>query len=94
MSDAESSEDEIEPKLKYARLSNDIQNILSKSSATSIAVHPKVTTDILDHFCIALPLEFFKHLEVGATINPFPFSKPFPIRFLFYMENIEFLCFF
>lgn len=42
MSDAESSEDEIEPKLKYARLSNDIQNILSKSSATSIAVHPKV----------------------------------------------------
>lgn len=42
MSDSESSEDEIEPKLKYVRLSNDIQSILLKSSATSIAVHPKV----------------------------------------------------
>lgn len=42
MSDTESSEDEIEPKLKYARLSNGIQNILSTSSATSVAVHPKV----------------------------------------------------
>lgn len=42
MSETESSEDEIEPKLKYVRLSNDIQNILLKTSATSIAIHPKV----------------------------------------------------
>lgn len=41
MSDTESSEDEIEPKLKYVRLSNDLQSILLKSSATCIAVHPK-----------------------------------------------------
>lgn len=47
MSDTESSEDEIEPKLKYARLSNDIQNILSKSSATSVAVHPKVIINFM-----------------------------------------------
>ncbi|KAJ8916506.1 hypothetical protein NQ315_000148 [Exocentrus adspersus] len=40
-SDTESSEDEIEPKLKYVRLSNDLQSILLKSSATCIAVHPK-----------------------------------------------------
>ncbi|CAG9831675.1 unnamed protein product [Diabrotica balteata] len=40
-SDTESSEDEIEPKLKYVRLSNDVQNILLASSATYIAVHPK-----------------------------------------------------
>ncbi|CAH0548772.1 unnamed protein product [Brassicogethes aeneus] len=41
MSDTESSEDEIEPKLKYIRLSNDLQSILLKTSATCIAVHPK-----------------------------------------------------
>ncbi|XP_056634578.1 vacuolar protein sorting-associated protein 41 homolog isoform X1 [Diorhabda sublineata] len=40
-SDTESSDDEIEPKLKYVRLSNDVQNILLTSSATCIAVHPK-----------------------------------------------------
>ncbi|CAG9814950.1 unnamed protein product [Phaedon cochleariae] len=40
-SDTESSEDEIEPKLKYVRLSNGLQSILLKSSATCIAVHPK-----------------------------------------------------
>ncbi|CAH1107551.1 unnamed protein product [Psylliodes chrysocephalus] len=40
-SDTESSEDEIEPKLKYVRLSNDVQQILLTSSATCIAVHPK-----------------------------------------------------
>ncbi|KAJ8982241.1 hypothetical protein NQ317_013543 [Molorchus minor] len=41
MSDTESSEDDIEPKLKYVRLSNDLQSILLKSSATCIAVNPK-----------------------------------------------------
>ncbi|KAJ3651990.1 hypothetical protein Zmor_017992 [Zophobas morio] len=40
-SDTESLEDEIEPKLKYVRLSNDLQNILLTSSATCIGVHPK-----------------------------------------------------
>jgi hypothetical protein len=43
-SDTESLEDEIEPKLKYVRLSNDLQNILLTSSATCIGVHPKVCT--------------------------------------------------
>ncbi|XP_015836358.1 vacuolar protein sorting-associated protein 41 homolog isoform X2 [Tribolium castaneum] len=40
-SETESLEDEIEPKLKYVRLSNDLQNILLTSSATCIGVHPK-----------------------------------------------------
>ncbi|XP_074029511.1 vacuolar protein sorting-associated protein light [Leptinotarsa decemlineata] len=40
-SDTESSEDEIEPKLKYVRLSNDLQSILLTSCAKCIAVHPK-----------------------------------------------------
>ncbi|XP_030754784.1 vacuolar protein sorting-associated protein 41 homolog [Sitophilus oryzae] len=41
MSDSECSEDEIEPKLKYVRLSNDLARILSTTSATCIAVHTK-----------------------------------------------------
>lgn len=41
-SETESFEEEIEPKLKYERLLNDIQSILLKSSATCIAVHHKV----------------------------------------------------
>ncbi|XP_060533869.1 vacuolar protein sorting-associated protein 41 homolog [Cylas formicarius] len=40
-SDSDNSDDEIEPKLKYVRLSNDLQSILLKSSATCIAVHTK-----------------------------------------------------
>ncbi|CAB3364914.1 Hypothetical predicted protein [Cloeon dipterum] len=35
------SSEEIEPKLKYARITNDLQNILCKDAASSIAVHPK-----------------------------------------------------
>lgn len=35
------SSEEIEPKLKYARLTNDVQNILCKDEANCIAVHPK-----------------------------------------------------
>lgn len=42
MSDSECSEDEIEPKLKYVRLSNDLTRILSTTSATCIAIHTKV----------------------------------------------------
>ncbi|XP_066257925.1 vacuolar protein sorting-associated protein 41 homolog [Euwallacea similis] len=41
MSDSEYSEDEIEPKLKYVRLGNDLKKILNKTSATCIAVHTK-----------------------------------------------------
>ncbi|XP_019871833.1 vacuolar protein sorting-associated protein 41 homolog [Aethina tumida] len=41
VSDTESSEEDIEPKLKYVRLSNDLQSILLKTSATCIAVHSK-----------------------------------------------------
>ncbi|KAK9887593.1 hypothetical protein WA026_023476 [Henosepilachna vigintioctopunctata] len=38
---SDTEEEEIEPKLKYIRLSNDIQSILLKSAATCICVHPK-----------------------------------------------------
>ena len=37
-----STSEEIEPKLKYVRLTNDLQNILTKDAASCIAVHPKV----------------------------------------------------
>ncbi|XP_059477900.1 vacuolar protein sorting-associated protein 41 homolog [Neocloeon triangulifer] len=35
------SSEEIEPKLKYVRITNDLQNILCKDAASCIAVHPK-----------------------------------------------------
>ncbi|KAL3270997.1 hypothetical protein HHI36_021499 [Cryptolaemus montrouzieri] len=38
---SDTEEEEIEPKLKYVRLSNDLQSILLKSAATCICVHPK-----------------------------------------------------
>lgn len=38
----EEEEEEIEPKLKYERLSNDISQILKRDAASCIAVHPKV----------------------------------------------------
>lgn len=41
MSESECSEEEIEPKLKYVRLKNDLKNILDNTSATCIAVHTK-----------------------------------------------------
>ncbi|KAL1502552.1 hypothetical protein ABEB36_007677 [Hypothenemus hampei] len=41
MSDSEYSEDEIEPKLKYVRLGNDLKMTLNNTSATCIAVHTK-----------------------------------------------------
>lgn len=41
-SDSEWSEDEIEPKLKYVRLNNDLKKLLNNTSATCIAVHTKV----------------------------------------------------
>ncbi|GLG97383.1 Protein of unknown function [Gryllus bimaculatus] len=34
--------EEAEPKLKYVRMMNDVQNILTKDAASCIAVHPKV----------------------------------------------------
>ncbi|CAL1533068.1 unnamed protein product [Lymnaea stagnalis] len=56
-SDSEDSEEEIEPKLKYTRLANDVSNILSKDAASCIAIHTKFlalgthwgTIHILDH---------------------------------------------
>ncbi|KAK6166083.1 hypothetical protein SNE40_022857 [Patella caerulea] len=41
--DDDNSDDshEIEPKLKYERISNDVNNILSKDAASCLAVHPK-----------------------------------------------------
>ena len=42
VADEDDDEEEVEPKLKYERLSNDIANILKKDAASCIAVHPKV----------------------------------------------------
>lgn len=43
VADDDDEEEEVEPKLKYERLSNDITLILKKDAASCIAVHPKVT---------------------------------------------------
>lgn len=40
--DDSSSADEVEPKLKYERLTNDLQNILQKDSVNCVAFHPKI----------------------------------------------------
>jgi len=40
--DADDDEEEVEPKLKYERLSNDIAHILKIDASSCIAVHPKV----------------------------------------------------
>jgi len=41
--DSDSSEiDEIEPRLKYVRIRNDLEHILQNDAASCIAVHPKV----------------------------------------------------
>lgn len=37
-----SDEEEVEPKLKYVRISNDLKRILNKDAVSSIAVHSKV----------------------------------------------------
>lgn len=37
-----SDEEEIEPKLKYVRISNDLKRILNKDAVSCIAVHSKV----------------------------------------------------
>ncbi|XP_046655188.1 vacuolar protein sorting-associated protein 41 homolog [Daphnia pulicaria] len=41
VADDDDEEEEVEPKLKYERLSNDITVILKKDAASCIAVHPK-----------------------------------------------------
>lgn len=51
------SSDEMEPKLKYLRMANDVQKILTKDAASCMAVHPKFvclgthwgTIHLLDH---------------------------------------------
>ena len=40
--DDEEEEEEMEPRLKYERLSSDLRSILSDDSASCIAIHPKV----------------------------------------------------
>ena len=37
-----SDEEEVEPKLKYVRISNDLKRILNKDAVSCIAVHSKV----------------------------------------------------
>lgn len=41
------SSEEIEPKLKYQRMSNDLKNILTKDAVSCITVHPKVSIIII-----------------------------------------------
>ncbi|KAH9500097.1 Vacuolar protein sorting-associated protein 41 [Bulinus truncatus] len=56
-SSTEDTDEDVEPKLKYERLANDVTNILSKDAASCIAVHAKFlalgthwgTIHILDH---------------------------------------------
>ena len=40
--DEDDEEEEMEPRLKYERLSSDLRSILSDDSASCIAIHPKV----------------------------------------------------
>lgn len=47
-----SDEEEVEPKLKYVRISNDLKKILSKDAVSCIAVHSKVISD--DFFFVDL----------------------------------------
>ena len=52
--DADDDEEEVEPKLKYERLSNDIAHILKIDASSCIAVHPKVLPKLKSkskHFC-------------------------------------------
>ena len=39
---SDSEVDEVEPRLKYVRMGNDLENILQRDAASCIAVHPKV----------------------------------------------------
>lgn len=56
-SETDSIDEEVEPKLKYVRMSNDLTNILLKDAASCIAVHPKLvclgthwgSVHLLDH---------------------------------------------
>lgn len=41
-----SDEEEVEPKLKYMRISNDLKRILSKDAVSCIAVHSKVKFEL------------------------------------------------
>lgn len=56
VADDDDDEEEVEPKLKYERLSNDITVILKKDAASCIAVHPKVRMIIIEIlvFCSVL----------------------------------------
>lgn len=40
--DSDSEVDEVEPRLKYVRVRNDLEHILQNDAASCIAVHPKV----------------------------------------------------
>lgn len=42
LGDDEEDEEDVEPKLKYERLANDIGRILKTDAARCISVHPKV----------------------------------------------------
>lgn len=40
--DSDSEIEEVEPRLKYVRMRNDLEHILQNDAASCIAVHPKV----------------------------------------------------
>lgn len=40
--ETDSTEEEVEPKLKYVRISNDLKRILNKDAVSCIAVHSRV----------------------------------------------------
>lgn len=42
--ETDSTEEEVEPKLKYVRISNDLKRILNKDAVSCIAVHSRVCT--------------------------------------------------
>ena len=53
-SDMSDEEEEVEPKLKYERLSNDIAHILKKDAASCISVHSKVSVSSNYSFSVSM----------------------------------------
>lgn len=56
---------EVEPKLKYERIGNDLTGILSKDAASCMAVHPKVCSI----GTLKLPVHVFLFLFLSGGVN-------------------------
>ena len=79
--DSESEIDEIEPRLKYVRMKNDLENILKKDAASCIAVHPKVLEKKI-FFQQIYNLQFLQnhphvYVKSSALKSNFYFSRTF-----------------